>query len=451
MSRTPKPIALLAIFPNAASTPTNPITDSLRKHVVESGQSLTRACAKVSDLPDSVTDELALFTSSVLPRAQALMATFEDDNAPLTARCQKFEATVNKIINRNPSLTNLKKVEATAPMLDFGLALRSFLACAAATLGINPQDSRMHIANLCQPFIKSVNRTLNLHIPGFAVDHPLYRAPPKESKARAHIAQNGNFRPRLAAGRPNWVIPVAVPENEAVPCRFAAYRVTCREPMVETAAKKAPKTPEFIIETSDEENDQPDEDTRRPVLSQPLFRWSDDVEAMEDGEPSKPSGANVDDMERVIVGSRSANQTSVPGRTSSLVPVTSLWRGSELPPLKRRSAHQEESAKDSKAIKVDSITIDATSLGYFTQAAPLIEGYRNQVNRLSRIFEYLAKDSTQLSDLSRVVSKPSRSPFMPGEHPWAIARGHSAVHEAGTEVEVVVEVVQWRWEVVVLV
>ncbi|KAF9018846.1 hypothetical protein BDZ89DRAFT_1139740 [Hymenopellis radicata] len=262
MSRTPKPIALLAIFPNAASTPTNPITDSLRKHVVESGQSLTRACAKVSDLPDSVTDELALFTSSVLPRAQALMATFEDDNAPLAARCQKFEATVNKIINRNPSLTNLKKVEATAPMLDFGLALRSFLACAAATLGINPQDGRMHIANLCQPFIKSVNRTLNLHIPGFAVDHPLYRAPPKESKARA--------------------------------------------------AKKAPKTPEFIIETSDEENDQPDEDTRRPVPSQPLFRWSDDVEAMEDERVtrliSEMSALQVDDMERVIVGSRSISK-----------------------------------------------------------------------------------------------------------------------------------------------
>ncbi|KAF9005736.1 hypothetical protein BDZ89DRAFT_1120404 [Hymenopellis radicata] len=49
----------------------------------------------------------------------------------------------------------------------------------------------------------------------------------------------------------------------------------------------------------------------------------------------------------------------------------------------------------------------------------------------------------------------TQGPFMPGEHPQAIAQGHSAVHEAGTEggevVDVVVEVMEGVMVVVVVV
>ncbi|KAF9012285.1 hypothetical protein BDZ89DRAFT_1142887 [Hymenopellis radicata] len=362
MSKAPKSVNLLVLFPHAASGPTHPPPDSVHKHLMESGSALTRFLPKVADLPDNVTDELALFTTSVAPRAQALIATFDDENTALTVRCAKLEATINKIINRNPTLSQLKNVQVIPVMLDFGLALRSFLACVCASLGINPQDSRMHIANLCQPFIRSVNRPLNRHLPAFASDHPLFREAPKEAKAKA-------------------------------------------------PAKKVPKTPEFVASSGDESEGEEGPDVE---MDDARINWL----------ISELSLMTVQDIDRVLSGARIATGDKVKGKepnnsgtryqplaevegmdTTSLLfkkalKTIGVAHGTELAPLKRRIAHAEDSTKDAKVAKPDGILIDPLALGYFTQAPPYIEGYRNQVNRLVRIFEHLSKDSAQLGNLS---------------------------------------------------
>ncbi|KAF9025930.1 hypothetical protein BDZ89DRAFT_1040253 [Hymenopellis radicata] len=348
MSKAPKSVNLLVLFPHAASKSTHLPSDSMHKHLMESGSALTHLLPKVADLPNNVTDELALFTTSVAPRAQALIATIDDENTALTVRCAKLEATINKIINRNPTLSQLKNVQVILMMLDFGLALRSFLACVCASLGINPQDSRMHIANLCQPFIRSVNRPLNRHLSAFASDHPLFREAPKEAKA------------------------------------------------------KVPKTPELPLPV-----------TKARARKGPM--WSDDVEEMDDGEGAKPSGPT--DIDRVLSGTRIATGDKVKGKepnnsgtryqplaevegmdTTSLLfkkalKTIGVAHDAELAPLKRRITHTEDSTKDAKVAKPDGILIDPLALGYFTQAPPYIEGYRNQVNCLVHIFEHLSKDN----------------------------------------------------------
>ncbi|KAF8987906.1 hypothetical protein BDZ89DRAFT_1055451, partial [Hymenopellis radicata] len=59
--------------------------------------------------------------------------------------------------------------------------------------------------------------------------------------------------------------------------------------------------------------------------------------------------------------------------------------------------------------------------------------------------ESSTRDSGKYSEVIRITNEsrilarritythPTQRPFMPDEHPRAIARGHSAVHEAGTE------------------
>ncbi|KAF9039647.1 hypothetical protein BDZ89DRAFT_1129258 [Hymenopellis radicata] len=329
MSKAPKSVNLLVLFPHAASGPTHPPPDSVHKHLMESGSALTRFLPKVADLPDNVTDELALFTMSVAPRAQALIATFDDENTALTVRCAKLEATINKIINRNPTLSQLKNVQVIPVMLDFGLALRSFLACVCTSLGINPQDSRMHIANLCQPFIRSVNRPLNWHLPAFASDHPLFREAPKEAKAKA-------------------------------------------------PAKKVPKTPEFIASSGDESEGEEGPDVE---MDDAKINWL----------ISELSLMTVQDIDRVLSGARIATGDKVKGKepnnsgtryqplaevegmdTTSLLfkkalKTIGVAHGTELAPLKRRLAHAEDFTKDAKVAKPDGILIDPLALGYFTQ------------------------------------------------------------------------------------
>ncbi|KAF9042634.1 hypothetical protein BDZ89DRAFT_1034669 [Hymenopellis radicata] len=312
MSKAPKSVNLLVLFPHAASGPTHPPPDSVHKHLMESGSALTRFLPK-----------LALFTTSVAPRAQALIATFDDENTALTVRCAKLEATINKIINRNPTLSQLKNVQVIPVMLDFGLALRSFLACVCASLGINPQDSRMHIANLCQPFIRSVNRPLNRHLPAFASDHPLFREAPKEAKAKA-------------------------------------------------PAKKVPKTPEFVASSGDESEGEEGPDVEMDDGEGAKPSGSNDIDRVLSG-ARIATGDKVKGKEPNNSGTRYQPLAEVEGMdTTSLLfkkalKTIGVAHGTELAPLKCRIAHAEDSTKDAKVAKPDGILIDPLALGYFTQ------------------------------------------------------------------------------------